>query len=435
MAAIPHQAGAVESPIIERAYRKIGLRLLPLLFLSYVFSFLDRVNIGFAQLQMSQDLNFSAEVYGFGAGIFFIGYFLFEIPSNLLLQRFGARVWIARIMISWGILSALLMVTQNAWEFYVLRFLLGVAEAGFFPGVILYLTYWYSNARRARATAFFFTAVAISGVVGGPLSGWTLRVLDETAGLHGWQWMFLLEGIPAVLIGVAVLIALPSKPAGASWLSAEEKAAVIGELEGEEAHKDVHSTWSGLKDPKVLLLSAVYFCFVLGSYGIAFWLPQVIKGAGVTDLLQVGLLSAIPWGAAAILMVLGARSSDRTRKRRLHVGAAACLGAVGLTIVSAAGSGHLIVTMIGLVLATAGVYTALPLFWSLPTAFLAAGAAAVGLATINSLGNLAGFVSNFLIGWIVAATGSTTWATIVLAAFLLLGVGLMTRIPGALADR
>jgi D-galactonate transporter len=425
---------AADSGIRNSAYRKIGLRILPLLFLSYVFNYVDRVNIGFAQLQMSEDLGFSAAVYGLGAGIFFIGYFFFEIPSNLLLQRFGARVWIARIMISWGILSALMMITQSAWQFYLLRFLLGVAEAGFFPGVILYLTYWYTNSRRARATAFFFTAVAVSGVIGGPLSGWTLQALDEVGNLHGWQWMFLLEGIPAVLIGILVLALLPSKPADAKWLTAEEKSAVESDLSAEDTVKPVHSTWSGLKDRKVLLLSAIYFCFVLGSYGIAFWLPQVIRQAGVKGFLSVGLLSAIPWGAAIVVMVLGARSSDRTRKRRLHVGAAVVLGAVGLLIVSGA-TGNIILTMVGLVLATAGVFTALPLFWSLPTAFLAAGAAAVGLATINSIGNLAGFVANFMVGWITTATGSTSWATVVLAVFLLIGVVLMLRIPGKLVDR
>lgn len=424
-----------DTGIRNRAYRKIGLRLLPLLFLAYVFSYVDRVNIGFAQLQMSEDLGFSAAVYGLGAGIFFIGYFLFEIPSNLLLQKYGARIWIARIMISWGILSALLMVTQEAWQFYLIRFLLGVAEAGFFPGVILYLTYWYPNARRARATAFFFTAVAFAGVVGGPLSGWALTALDGAKGLYGWQWMFLIEGIPAVLLGIAVLIWLPSVPAKAKWLTTEEKTVVQDDLSAEDTAKPVHSTWAGLKDPKVLLLAAIYFCFVLGSYGIAFWLPQVIKGAGVTDFLQVGLLSAIPWSAAIVLMVLAAKSSDRTRKRRLHVGSAAVLGAAGLFIVSAAGGGHLVLTMIGLVLATAGVFTALPLFWSLPTAFLAGGAAAVGLATINSIGNLAGFIANYMVGWITTLTGSTTWATIVLAVVLLLGVGLMLKVPGKLVDR
>lgn len=244
----------------------------------------------------------------------------------------------------------------------------------------------------------------------------------------------LIEGIPAVLIGIAVLIWLPSVPAKAKWLTTEEDRRQ-DDLSAEDTAKPVHSTWAGLKDPKVLLLAAIYFCFVLGSYGIAFWLPQVIKGAGVTDFLQVGLLSAIPWSAAIVLMVLAAKSSDRTRKRRMHVGSAAVLGAAGLFIVSAAGGGHLVLTMIGLVLATAGVFTALPLFWSLPTAFLAGGAAAVGLATINSIGNLAGFVANYMVGWITTLTGSTTWATVVLAVVLLLGVGLMLKVPGKLVDR
>lgn len=422
------------TPVHVSAYRKITGRLIPILFVAFIFNFLNRVNVGFAHLQMSEDLQFSAAVYGLGAGVFFIGYFLFEVPSNLMLQRVGARVWIARIMITWGVLSALMMIVEEAWQFYLLRFLLGVAEAGFFPGVILYLTYWYSNARRARATAFFFTATAVAGIIGGPLSGWILRSLNDVAGLQGWQWLFLVEGVPAVLIGFVVLAVLPSRPAHAKWLTPAEKSAVQEDLDHEATHKVVHSTWSGLKDPRVLLLAAVYFCFVMGSYGIAFWLPDVIKRTGVTDPLDVGLLSAIPWSAAAILMVLGARSSDRTRKRRLHVGAAAGLGALGLVVVSL-GSASTSMTMVGLVLATAGIYTALPLFWSLPTSFLSAGAAAVGLAAINSIGNLAGFASNSLIGWLLTATGSTTLATLVLSGFLLLGVILVLRMPKEITDR
>ncbi|WP_413251334.1 MFS transporter [Tomitella gaofuii] len=427
-------AGNQCSAIRSRAYRKIGMRIIPLLFLSYVVNFLDRVNVGIAQLQMSEDLGFSAAVYGLGAGIFFIGYFCFEIPSNLLLRRFGARIWIARIMISWGVLSGLVMFTQTAWQFYLIRFLLGVAEAGFFAGVILYLTYWYTNARRARATAYFFTAVAVSGVVGGLVSGWILEALDGVGGLHGWQWMFLLEALPAVLLGIIVLGLLPSTPDQAKWLTDDEKEAVQGDLSTENSVKPVHSTWSGLKDGRVLLLSAIYFCFVLGSYGIAFWMPQIIRQAGATSLLEVGLLSAIPWGVAIVVMVLGSKSSDRTRKRRLHSGGAAVLGAAGLLIVVAA-EDSLTATMIGLVVATAGVFTALPLFWSLPTSFLATGAAAVGLATINSIGNLGGFASNYIMGWITTATGSASWATVILAGTLLIGTLLMTRIPGHLTDK
>jgi D-galactonate transporter len=415
------------------AYRKVTLRLIPLLFLAYICNYLDRVNIGFAQLEMGKDLHFSAAAYGLGAGIFFIGYFLLEVPSNLLLQRVGARAWIARIMISWGAISALMLVVHEPWQFYLMRFLLGAAEAGFFPGVILYLTYWYSGPRRARATAFFFTATPVAGIVGGPLSGWILHGLTGIGGLRGWQWLFLIEGAPAVLVGLLVLAFLPDRPATAQWLTDAEKSGIQRELDKEASHKSVHSTWSGFKDGRVLLLSAVYFCFVLGSYGIAFWLPAVIKSTGVADPLQVGFLSAIPWAAALVLMVLGARSSDRTGKRRLHVGAAACLGGTGLVIVSV-GSANTVLTMLGLALAAAGVFTALPLFWSLPTAFLSAGAAAVGLAVINSLGNLAGFVANFLVGWLVDSTGSSAIATLVLAGFLLIGTILMLLLPRVIAD-
>lgn len=434
MPATASSSAAEASALRVTAYRKIGMRLIPLLFLAYVFNFLDRVNVGFAHLQMGTDLGLSAAVFGLGAGIFFIGYFLFEIPSNLLLEKYGARFWIARIMVTWGVLSACTMFVQTAWQFYLIRFILGIAEAGFFPGVILYLTYWYTNTRRAKATAFFFTATAAAGVVGGPLSGVILESLNGAGGLAGWQWLFLIEGLPAALIGIFILAFLPSTPEKASWLSAAEKAAVRDELDSEAAAKPVHGTWTVMKDKRVLLLCVIYFCFVLGSYGIAFWLPQVIEASGVHSPLQVGLLSAIPWSAAVVAMVLGARSSDRTRKRRLHVGGAALLGALGLTVVTV-GGGSVAVTIIGLSLAAAGVYTALPLFWSLPTAFLTAGAAAVGLATINSVGNLGGFAANFAMGWAVEVTGSTALATAGLAACLVLGVVLMTRIPGALADR
>jgi len=409
-----------ENPV----YAKVTWRLVPFLFLCYVLAYLDRVNVGFAKLQMASELKFSETVYGLGAGIFFIGYFLFEVPSNVILHRVGARVWIARIMITWGVLSSAMMLVSSPTGFYVLRFLLGLAEAGFFPGIILYITYWYPSERRGHITALFMTAIAVAGVVGGPLSGWLLKEFGGTAGLSAWQWLFVVEGVPSVLVGILVLFYLDDSIGGAKWLDAGEKRLLSENIARDNAAKSDHHVWDGLRNPKVYLFAAIYFCFVAGLYGIGFWLPTIIKAMGVKDPLDIGLLSAIPWAVGAVGMVLVGRRADRQRERRWHVAIPALLGAVGLALSVQFGESTTL-AMAALSLATFGILTTLPLFWSLPTAIFGSAAAASGIALVNSFGNLAGFVSPFAIGWIKDATQSTANGMYLLAASLVLGAVLV----------
>ncbi len=423
-------------PIDEDAlYAKVAWRLLPFLFVCYVAAYLDRVNVGFAKLEMLSDLKFSETVYGFGAGVFFIGYFLFEVPSNVLLHRIGARACLARIMISWGIISAAMMFVTTAPMFYLLRFLLGVAEAGFFPGVILYLTYWFPAARRGRITALFVTAVAISSVVGGPLSGFIMQRLDGVQGWAGWQWLFLLEGLPSVALGLAVLRYLDDRIVAARWLTDGEKAMLAARIAEDGEGKTHHTVWDGMREPKVWLLSAIYFCLVIGLYGINFWLPTIVKAMDVGGLSAVGAWSAVPFAAAAIAMVLVGRSADRHRERRWHIVVPALLGAAGL-LASVGLAGNHLLAIAALTLGTCGVLSAIPLCWSLATAFLGGGAAAAGIAFINSFGNLSGFVGPYVMGWIADATGSTDGGVVMLAGFLLLGAALVLwAVPPALVNR
>jgi D-galactonate transporter len=404
----------------KAAYSKVTWRLIPFLFLCYVVAYLDRVNVGFAKLQMLADLKFSDTVYGLGAGIFFIGYFLFEVPSNIILHRTGARVWIARIMVTWGIISSAMMFVTTPTIFYVLRFLLGVAEAGFFPGIILYLTYWFPSARRARVVALFMTAIALSGVVGGPLSGWIMQSFAGVLGWAGWQWLFLLEGIPSIVVGACVFFYLDDSIAKAKWLSDAEKRVLIDNISRDEGSRAEHSLKQVFGNGQVWLMASIYFCFIMGLYGISFWLPQLIKTAGVKDVFDVGLLTMIPYGLAALAMVIASRSSDRTGERRFHIAGAGFVGGLGL-VLSGVFGGDVTLAMAALSLATMGILASLPLFWTLPTSMLRGAAAAAGIALINSVGNLAGFVSPFLVGSIKDATGSTTAGLYVLAASLFLG--------------
>ncbi|MEO8937167.1 MAG: MFS transporter [Burkholderiaceae bacterium] len=420
----------IPSTFEEATYRKVAWRLIPLLLICYVVAYLDRVNVGFAKLQMLTDLKFSETMYGLGSGIFFIGYFIFEIPSNVILHRVGARVWIARIMISWGILSACMMFITTPTMFYVVRFLLGAAEAGFFPGIILYLTYWYPAHRRARMTALFMTAVAISGVIGGPLSGWILRDFGGVNGWAGWQWMFLIEGIPSVLMGIFVLFYLDDRITHAKWLSADEKMLLAKHIERDNVDKVDAPIGKILTTGRVWLMGLIYFSFVMGLYGISFWLPTIIKQTGISDALTIGLLSAIPWAFAVVSMVLVARHADRTGERRWHIAIPGLLGAVGL-VLSVLWRDDTVLAMAALTLATAGILTTLPSFWSLPTAFLAGTGAAAGIALINSLGNLAGFVSPFAVGWLKDLTQSTNSGMYLLAGSLVVGamLTLSVRLP------
>lgn len=418
----------------DSIYRKVSWRLIPFLLLCYIVAYLDRVNVGFAKLQMLGDLHFSETIYGLGAGIFFIGYFLFEVPSNIILHKVGARVWIGRIMISWGVLSAAMMFVASAPMFYLMRFFLGVAEAGFFPGIILYLTYWYPAHRRGRVTALFMTAIALAGVIGGPISGWILREMSGLSGLAGWQWMFLLEGIPSILVGIVVLFYLDDRITGARWLSAGEKSILERNIRNEDAQKHDPPVMTVLRSPRVWLLSLIYFCMVAGLYGVSFWLPTIIKATGVKDNFSIGVLSAVPYAFAVASMLLAARSADARRERRWHVAAPAVLGALGL-VLSVVWSQSTTLAMAALTLATMGILTTLPLFWSLPTAFLAGTAAAAGIGLINSLGNLAGFASPYAVGWLKDATQSTDAGMYVLAGVLVAGALLTLSIPARLVSK
>lgn len=425
---------ALSSNFEEATYRKVSLRILPLLLICYLVAYLDRVNVGFAKLQMATDLHLSDAVYGLGAGIFFLGYFIFEVPSNLILHRVGARVWIARIMITWGLVSALTMFVTTPAMFYVMRFLLGLAEAGFFPGIILYLTYWYPANRRGRMTTWFMTAVALSGVVGGPISGYILKAFHGANGWHGWQWLFLLEGIPSIVAGLVVLAALDDRIVHARWLTDDEKRLLARNIEAEDTGKEDLRLGAVLTSPRVWLMSFIYFSFVVGLYGVSFWLPTIIKATGVTDAFIIGLLSAIPFAAAVVAMLLVARSADKRRERRWHVALPAIAGAVGL-VLSVTWAHQTALAMAALTLATAGIITSLPLFWSLPTAFLAGAGAAAGIAMVNSIGNLAGFLGPYAMGWLKQATGVNDLGMYLLAAFMVLGALLALSVPARLVNK
>ncbi|WP_374583211.1 MFS transporter [Pseudoduganella sp.] len=413
----------------EKLYARVGWRLLPFLFVCYVVAYLDRVNVGFAKLQMQADLQLSDTVYGLGAGIFFLGYFLFEVPANLLMLRVGARRWIARIMASWGLLSAAMMFTSSPAAFYVMRFLLGVAEAGFFPGVIMYLTYWYPAQRRARIVAIFMSGVAVAGVVGGPLSGWIMSHFAGHAGLAGWQWLFLLEGLPAVALGVLTLAVLDDGIDDANWLDDEEKAVLKHELARDGAARAHWPLRHVFGSSRVWILALMYFLFVMGLYGVGFWLPQLIRNAGVQDVLDIGLLTAIPYGLAALCMVVVARHSDRSGERRWHAAIPAFVGAAGL-VASTHYAHSPVLALAALSVATAGILSTFPVFWSIPTAMLGGAAAAAGIAMINSLGNLAGFASPYLVGAIKDATHSTANGMLLLAASLAAGGALVLACVG-----
>ncbi|WP_330234890.1 MFS transporter [Streptomyces sp. NBC_00566] len=418
---LPTVATEVDLSRENAVFRKVVRRIVPFLVLCYIVSYLDRVNVGFAKLQMSDDLGFSEASYGLGAGLFFIGYFLFEVPSNLLLQRVGARTWIARIMISWGVVSAAFVFVTNETTFYVLRFLLGAAEAGFYPGVILYCTYWFPSHRRARVIAMFMSAIPVAGIFGNPLSGWILDAFHGTGGWQGWQWMFALEALPALAVGVATLFYLDNGVRDAKWLSDEEKDVVERALAEDAAHRTVHGkVWDGFRDPKVWLMSLIYFCFVMGQYALTFWMPTFVESTGIKGNLAIGVLSSVPFLAALVAMNLFGRSADRRRERRWHLVVPSLMGAVGFTL-AASWSGSTVLSLIALSFAAAGVLTCAPLFWSLPTAFLGGTAAAAGLALINSVGNLAGFVSPYMIGALKDSTGSASIPMYVLAFSLLVG--------------
>jgi MFS family permease len=442
---------AAITPEFEKAtYAKVTARLIPFLFLCYIVAFLDRVNVGFAKLQMASELKFSDVVYSTGAGIFFIGYFIFEVPSNVILERVGARIWIARIMITWGIISSAMMFThQIPWgpiaplfglndtefSFYFLRFMLGVAEAGFFPGIILYLTYWFPSEIRARKVALFMTAIAISNVIGSPISGGIMQFTDGAFGLRGWQWLFLLEGIPSVIIGALVFALLPDGPRKTPWLTTAEQDLILQRVEEDHAAKkdlgQKHSLGDAFGDGRVWALSVVYLCGVVCFYAVNFWLPTIVQELGIDkkDLLKVGLVSMIPWGVATVAMVLNGHHSDKTGERRWHSAGGLLVAIVGLLMLSIVGHNP-IIGIVGLTLVTSGILSWVVTFWSLPTAFLSGTAAAAGIAWINSVGNLGGYAGPMAIGWVRDHYKSTELAFYSLAACALVGAVIILVLRG-----
>jgi MFS transporter, ACS family, tartrate transporter len=424
----------------QRTMSKLTWKLMPLLCACFMAAFLDRVNVGFAKDRMMADLAFSNTVYAFGAGIFFIGYFLFEVPSNLIMERVGARMWIARIMIVWGLISGAMVFVHSATVFYVLRFFLGAAEAGFFPGVIFYLTFWFPKAYRSRTVAVFMSAAVLSNIIGNPMSG-LLMELDGVSGWHGWQWLFLIEALPSILLGVIVLTILPNGPAQAKWLSSEEKDFIIKRIDSERQEVEKHGTTSVLKafgDPRVLLLATIYFLSIIGAYGLDFFMPTLIKGSfpGASNF-QVGLLAAVPPLFAIFAMNFHGRSSDRRQERKFHLAAAIAWAGAGLFLASLPVPP--IVGLVALALAVSGRWSAIAPFWGLSTAFLSGRAAAGAIALINSIGNLGGFAGPYLMGWLKDttgdyATGLKVLAGVMFAAALLALTIKIKREPEAVAQ-
>jgi MFS family permease len=417
----------------DRTHGLITWRLMPLLLICYLFAHLDRINIGFAKMQMSTDLNFSDTVYGFGAGLFFIAYALFGVPSNMALDRVGPRRWIATLMVVWGALSTCMFLVDSAMGFYGLRFLLGVAEAGFFPGILVFLNRWYPAGRRAQITALFAIAVPMAGVIGGPLSGGILEHFHDLGGLRGWQWMFVIEGAPVILLGLVVLKCLPDSFETVTWLTPAQKQQLREQLHSEEQRKSITSFSAILHNRQVWLLVAVYFAVMLAVNTLAFWMPTLIHGAGVGSDGKVGLLSAVPYLAGCFFMIGCGRSSDRHRERRWHLCVPLLMAAGGIAIAGLAPANPALV-LGGLIIAGMGASAALPMFWQLPPAFLSNHTQAAGIALISSLGSIASFFAPYLIGWMRDTTHSASLALYVLALLIALGGVLVLRTQAAIVN-
>jgi len=420
-------AAEVSEPLMHSAYRKIGLRLLPFLLVCQVMAALDRLNAGYAYLQMGPQLGFSDLVYGTGAGLFFVAYFLFEVPSNLIMERIGARKTITRIMVCWGLVSAATMWVTTPAQFYFARFLLGFFEAGFFPGVLLYLTYWYPQSRRSLVSGYFLAAVVVAGMVAGPLSTMIMHGLDGSAGLRGWQWVFILEGLPASLLGLIAWWQLDDKPADVTWLGAAEKEAVLQALRADHAtHTGIEhdGLLAVLRDARVWLLCLINFSQLVGVYTINFWLPAMIRDLGVTDLRRIGMLSALPYLASLCAMLWYARRSDLAGERRYHYCSAVIAAALGLAL-STLFPSSLAASMLLITLACAALGAAMPVFWAIPPAYLSQKGLAAGLALVTCVGQLGGVAAGSLIGWMRDVTGSGA-AGLLLVSALLVFAGVLT---------
>lgn len=399
--------------------RKAARRIIPILFICYIFAYLDRINVGFAKLQMQQDLGMSDSVYGTGAGIFFLGYFLFEVPANMILRRIGARIWLSSIMILWGATSAANMLVHTAGEFYLVRLLLGIVEAGFFPGVILFLTFWFPRQYRTRMTATFMSAIPLSGAIGGPISGWILGRMSSFGGLRGWQWLFLLEGLPSVVAGVVAYFVLEDGPLKARWLTASEQETLQKSLAQEEHARTKHGKHlqtmaDAFRSRTIWMLAVVFFGFSAGSYAVGFWLPQLLKDRFTSDPVEIGWLSAVPWTVGAIAMIVCGRLSDQSGEYRRYLLVAGIVGALAFGLSAFPGQPKA-TSLLALTIATAGVMVSISTFWALPTSLLSASAAASGIAWINSLGNLSGYLCPSVVGLIRDRTGSMTPALLLLS--------------------
>jgi MFS family permease len=403
---VPSSGGVagVSNEARKAVFRKVTWRLIPFLFLCYILSYVDRVNVSFAKLQMQHDLGMTEKMYGTGMGIFFIGYFLWEVPSNLMLQRLGARRWIGPIMILWGLVSSATMFATTPALFYTLRFFLGTIESGFFPGVVLYLTFWFPRTHLAKTISMFMSAIALSGAFGSPFSGWIMAKMGATGGLANWQWLFLLEGIPSALAGIVALFYLDDGPATAKWLTTSERETLVNALAEEEALKrshidSRHSIADAFRSPKVWWFCLIYFGMVVANYFVGFWMPEIIKSGVTKDPWQIGLVSVIPWGVGALAMIWCGHHSDVTGERRWHLTVALLVSALFL-IFSGIGGLPPALGIAVLAFAVAGIMSSISTFWALPTSMLSGAAAAAGLAWINSVGNLGGFVSPYVVGWI-----------------------------------
>ena len=408
---------------------KVSRRLLPLVVVAYLVAYIDRTNIAVAALTMNKDLGFSASLYGLGAGIFFIGYALFEVPSNMVLEKVGARIWIARIMITWGIVSGLMATVVGPASFLTLRFLLGVAEAGFFPGMILYFTYWFPSRYRGRVISTLFIAVPVANAVASVISG-AIMEMDGILGLKGWQWVFIIEAIPAVLLAFVVLRYMTDRPMVANWLDADEKEWLESELQAERAKVDAAGKLSVvqvLTDPRVLAISAIYFFSATANYGITFFLPQIVKGLGHSNFMT-GMLTAIPYTVGVLGLLAFGYSSDRFMERRRHLITAATVGGCGFLLAAWAGNSYW--ALAAMCIATIGTYGSRPTMWPMPSQFLTGASAAVGIALINSIGNLGGYVGPFVVGWIKDSTKSFE-----MGVYFLAGCAFMAGVIAYLARR
>ncbi|WP_345817574.1 MFS transporter (plasmid) [Paraburkholderia sp. PREW-6R] len=410
-------------------YSKIAARLLPYLLLLYIVAFLDRINVSFAKLSMAADIGLSDTAYGLGAGIFFIAFCIFEIPSNLLLQRFGARFWIARIMVTWGLICAAMAWISTPMHFYILRFMLGFAEAGFYPGIILYLTYWFPSRLRGQATAVFVVGIALAGVIGAPACGWIMSHMQTFSLFRDWQWLFLLTGMPAILLGVSTYFYLQDSPQDAHWLNDAEKRFVTEDLARDPAnHREHHRLSDAFSNLWVWVLALINFTIVISLYGVSFWLPQIVKNLGVDNTFYNGLLVAIPSLLAAITMVLVARHSDRTLERRWHVVGCAIVATIGL-LLAAIYPGQAYVSLFGLSLAMMGVLSGFSMLWTVPPLLLSGTAIAAGIALITTVGNFGGYAGPYLVGYVKQVTGHLEYALYCLAALSLLGAIATALLP------